>query len=113
MKKLLLSLAIVLTFVSSALAWPGPSVRDGYNNNYIVTATTTVIKTGPGLLHTITVAGGTAGTIIVYDNTAASGTVLANFSSTNAIQTYIFDVAFTTGLTIITSAATSVSVAYK
>lgn len=113
MKKLLLSLAIVLTFVSSAFAWPGPSLQDAYNNNYIITATTTVVKTGKGILHTITVAGGTAGTIVVYDNTAASGTILANFSSTNALQTYIFDVAFATGLTIVTSAATSVSVSYK
>lgn len=91
----------------------GPSVKDAFNNNYIATATTTVIKTGAGILHTITVEGGTAGTIIVYDNTAASGTIIASFASTNAIQTYIFDVAFVTGLTIITAAATQLSVSYK
>ena len=52
------------------------------NATYISTATTTVCKTGAGLLNTITVTGGTAGTIVVYDNTAASGTILASFSST-------------------------------
>lgn len=113
MRKFLLSLAIIMTFISSAIAWPGPSVQDAYNNSYIITATTTVVKTGKGILHAITVEGGTAGTITVYDNTAASGTKLADFSSTNALQTYVFDVAFSTGLTIVTSAATSVSVAYK
>lgn len=40
------------------------------NDTYISTATTTVCKTGTGLLHTLTVTGGTAGTIIGYDNTA-------------------------------------------
>jgi len=113
MKKLFLSLSIILMTVSSAFAWPGPSVQDAYNSNYIVTATTTVVKTGKGILHTITVEGGTAGTIVVYDNTAASGTVLASFSSTNALATYTFDVAFSTGLTVVTSAATSLSVSYK
>ena len=111
MKKLLLSLAILMFTVSAAFA--GPSVKDAYVNAYIITATTTTVKTGAGILHTITVEGGTAGTITVYDNTAASGTKLADFSSTNAIQTYIFDVTFSTGLTIVTSAATSVSVSYK
>lgn len=113
MKKLFLSLSIIFASISSALAWPGPSVQDAWNSNYIVTATTTVVKTGKGILHTITVEGGTAGTITVYDNTAASGTKLADFSSTNAIATYTFDVAFATGLTIVTSAATSLTVSYK
>lgn len=80
------------------------------NNAVMSTATTTTIKTGAGYLHTIVVTGGTAGTIDVYDNTAASGTKLAAFSSTNAIASYTFDCAFQTGLTIITSAATNLSI---
>jgi hypothetical protein len=85
--------------------------RNSYS--YISTATTTTIKTGAGLLHTITVNGGTAGTIIVYDNTAASGSIIASFDSTNALETYVFDVVFATGLTIITGAATKVTVSYR
>lgn len=57
--------------------------------------------------------GGTAGTIIGYDNTAASGTILFSFDSTNALATYMFDVQFNIGLTIVTSAATKVSVSYR
>lgn len=82
-------------------------------STYIITATTTTIKTGAGVLHSITVEGGTAGTITVYDNTAASGTKLADFSSTNALATYLLDVAFATGLTVVTSAATSLTVSSR
>ena len=83
------------------------------NATVISTATTTVCKTGAGLLHTITVTGGTAGTIVVYDNTAASGTILASFSSTNALATYTFNVSFSIGLTVVTSAATLVTVSAR
>lgn len=88
-------------------------VNQVFSNTYISTAVTTTVKTGAGLLHTLVVNGGTAGTVIVYDNTAASGTILASFDSTNALNTYTFDCAFSTGLTIITSAATKVSVNWR
>lgn len=88
-------------------------VEQRNNSQYISTATTTTIKTGTGLLHTITVNGGVAGTIIVYDNTAASGTIIASFDSTAALATYTFDVIFATGLTVITSAATKLTVSYR
>lgn len=112
MKKFI-GIFLAMFLVSSSVAFALPSVKDAYVNNYIATATTTVVKTGAGILHAITVEGGTAGTIIVYDNTAATGTILASFSSTNALQTYVFDVTFATGLTVITSAATQLSVSYK
>jgi len=83
-----------------------------YSNTAISTATTTTLKSGSGCLGFITVTGGTAGTIVVYDNTAASGTVIASFSSTNALQTYMFQCEFNTGLTIVTSAATLLSVSF-
>lgn len=79
---------------------------------YISTATTTQVKTGAGLLHTITVNGGTAGTIIVYDETSGTSNIIASFDSTNAIATYTLDVSFTTGLKIVTGAATKLTVSY-
>lgn len=88
-------------------------VEQQYNDSYISTATTTTIKTGAGVLHTIVVNGGTAGTVIVYDNTAASGTIIASFDSTNALATYTFDAKFSTGLTVITAAATKLTVNYR
>lgn len=79
---------------------------------YIATATTTAVATGPGTLHTISVQGGVAGTIIAYDNTAGSGTILASFDSTNALATYTFDVRFSKGLTIVTSTATKLTACF-
>jgi hypothetical protein len=84
------------------------------NNNkstYISTAATTVVRSKPGKLHTVTVTGGTAGTIIGYDNaSAASGDEVFSFDSTNALQTYTFDVDLNLGLTVITSLATKLTI---
>lgn len=88
-------------------------VEQRFSPRYISTATTTQVKAGAGFLHTITVNGGTAGTIIVYDNTAGSGDFLASFDSTNALATYTFDVTFAVGLTIVTGAATKLTVSYR
>ncbi len=100
-----------------------PGYEDNVNNiakvnqvftpTYISTATTTVIKTSAGLLHTLVVNGGTTGTIIVYDNTAASGTIIASFDTTNALATYTFNATFATGLTVVTSAATKLTVTWR
>jgi hypothetical protein len=79
----------------------------------VSTATTTTVKSGSGLLHSIIVTGGTAGTIVIYDNTAGSGTVIASFDSTNALETYVFNCKFSTGLTIVTGSATKVTAIYR
>lgn len=83
-----------------------------YSYTYISTGTTTVIATGDAILHSITVNGGTTGTIIVYDNTAASGSIIASFDTTNTPANYVFDVTTSKGLTVVTSAATKVTVSW-
>lgn len=88
-------------------------VEQRFSFTYISSATTTAVKASPGFLHTITVNGGTAGTIIIYNNTAASGAIIASFDSTNALETYTFDVIATVGITIVTSAATKITVSYR
>ncbi len=94
---------------------PNDVTKVEFRNNatYISTATTTVVKTGAGLLHTIVVQGGTTGTIIGYDNTAASGTILFSFDTTVALATYTFDVSFAIGLTVVTSANTKLTVSAR
>ncbi len=84
-----------------------------YSYATITTATTTTVKSGAGTLARIIVTGGTTGTIIIYDNTAGSGTKIADFDTTNALATYPFDATFSTGLTIVTSAATKLTVLYR
>jgi hypothetical protein len=70
---------------------------------------TTVVKSSPGILHTICVNTPAATeTITIYDNTAASGTKIGTatvFASTNPCFTY--DVNFTIGLTLVTATASS------
>jgi len=80
---------------------------------YISTATTTTVKTGAGHLHTITITEAVASTIIVYDNTAGSGTILASFVASAAVQTYTLDITFSVGLTIVTAGASKLTVSYR
>lgn len=83
-----------------------------YTPKYISTAATTVVRSLAGKLGKIVVQGGSAGTIIGYDNaSAASGDIVFSFDSTNTLAEYDFGGAtFKNGLTIITSAATKLTV---
>jgi hypothetical protein len=86
-----------------------------YLNIVLAAPTTTVVKSGAGILHTVCINTPAAtGTIAIYDNTSATapliGTITA-FASTNPCFTY--DAAFTKGLTIVTStAANNITVTY-
>lgn len=80
---------------------------------YISTATTTVVKSGAGHLHSIVIGETAAGAITIYDNTAASSPVLAVIKSSAVEGTYLFDITFSTGLTIVTAAASKLSVSYS
>lgn len=79
----------------------------------ITTATTTLVKTGAGILHTLTVNATAAGTITIYDNTSAAGTKIATIKASVVEQTFTFDVAFATGLTIVTAGASDITVSFK
>ena len=84
-----------------------------YNTTAISTATTTLVKTGAGILGNFVVTGGVAGTVKVYDGINATGILIVDLGSTNALATYILDRAFRVGLCIVTSSATTVSVGWK
>lgn len=82
-----------------------------YNN--ITTATTTVVKTGPGVLVSIVINAANTGTITIYDNTAASGTKIATIAAgATAGSTFGYLAQFATGLTVVTSAADNITVVY-
>jgi hypothetical protein len=102
--------------INSGFISPSASATGGYSFSAISTATTTVVKSAAGYLHTITIAGGTAGAITIYDNTAGSGTtIIPAFTpaSVSVPVTLVLDIAFATGLTIVTAAATVITVSYK
>jgi len=48
----------------------------------------------------------------VYDNTAASGTILAVFKASIAENSFVLDLTFSTGLTIVTAGASKLTVSW-
>lgn len=79
---------------------------------YIAGASTTIMKRGAGVLHTI-VNNDNAGSVIVYDNTAGSGTIIASTDLTKALGTLAFKVTFNVGLTAVTTGAVKVTFVYE
>jgi hypothetical protein len=100
----------------------GAIVRDdnnvpvGYKYKNITTATTTLIKTGAGFLHSITINGSTASGVIEVDDALTHTTpIIGTLTMTTSPFpiTLIYDVEFTTGLSITTSVeATDLTVSY-
>ena len=78
------------------------------------TSTTALVKNGSGFFHALVVTGGTAGTVSLFDNTEASGTVVASFGLEGIAQSglegsvkaesFLFDTTFQTGLVVSTTA---------
>lgn len=84
-----------------------------YKLTNLAALATTTIKSGTGYLHAITIntAGATGNTIVVYDNTAASGTIIASINGlTPAGSTLLFDGQFVTGLTVILATGTAADI---
>jgi hypothetical protein len=79
----------------------------------ITTATTTTVKTGAGVLHKLIIGTTAAGTITIYDNTAGSGTIIAKFKASMPEGVYVIDASFAIGLTVVTGAASDISVVYR
>lgn len=101
----------------SSVAQATTTVGDwGYNA--ISTATTTTVKSGAGQVGAILVLGGTMGAITVYDNTAASGTVIVPAFTPvtptgSGPNVTVLNCAFSTGLTIVTATAMQIVVLYR
>lgn len=100
---------IAALILGLALACSPVAAQQGlFSYQNITTDATTAIKAGPGYLHTVCINTPAAtGTVTIYDNTAASGTkigTITSFASVGGCFTY--DVAFWTGLTVVTATAT-------
>lgn len=83
------------------------------NYTNITTATTTTVKSGRGTLTRLVINTTAAGTITLYDNTAGSGTKIGTLKASVGEGTYMYGVRFTTGLTIVTAAASDVTVVWE
>ena len=83
------------------------SIQEQYTYKNITSSGTTVVKPNPGKLHSICInTKGATETAVIYDNTAASGTKIGTLSL-NTEGTYLYDVMFNIGLTIVTSGTTA------
>jgi hypothetical protein len=73
---------------------------------------TATLRSGAGWLHTITIniKGAAGNTVTVYDNTNASGTIIAVIDPTQNLVTLEFDAAFQTGLTIVLASGTAADI---
>ncbi len=89
----------------------------GYSCVNISTATTTVVKSGAGVLHLVNVntLGTIASTATIYDNTAGSGTIIAIIDTLTLAGPNFYDINFATGCTVVTTgtAAPNITVAYR
>lgn len=89
---------------------------DGSDFVHITGNATTVAKTGAGTLHSllINVSGLLSTRATLYDNTSGSGTVIAVVDTTKASSLFMYNIAFTTGLTIVTTGgAVDLTVTYR
>lgn len=113
MKNLLITL-LILVYCSPAFAWQNLTQSEPYKYGFASSVTVNTIKTGSGILHTLTVQGGTTSTIDIYDSRSAGGNVISSFTTTNALATYYFDVGFASGCTVVTpSGALKYTVSYQ
>jgi hypothetical protein len=84
--------------------------------NYIESATTTQVKSGSGILHKIVVVTPVgAETIDLIDNTAGTTVNIGRITTTADLKPFYlqFDCRFTTGLRIITSGTSKITVVYQ
>jgi hypothetical protein len=82
---------------------------------YKNTAVSALVHTGPGLVHSITLAAAAdAATLILYDNTAASGTIICKLSAVPTGTAHaVLDVSCGTGLyAAVTGTTPSATVTY-
>ena len=91
----------------------------GWNYKNITTDTTTDVKASAGFLHSVVINTPVASSVInIYDNTAASGTLIGTITLPATLlnqgpMTALYDVAFATGLTVKTATgASDITVTY-
>ena len=110
----LAGLAALLAFVVTAHAQSPQTFQ--YANITAAAPTTTTLKTSPGVLHSVCQNTPDAtGTVTIYDNTTGSGTKIGTITGyASTPHCFIYDVAFWTGLTVVTAtAAQDITVTYR
>lgn len=83
-----------------------------FNGTNLLANATTLVRTGAGILHGITIntKGATANTLKFYDGLTAGGTLKGTIDTTVTPGLWQFDMIFTTGLTIVIATGTAADV---
>ena len=85
-----------------------------YNYSYL--AASALIKTGPGVIHTLTLTGGSdAATVVLGDEVATGGDAIVGLAAAAGVTaSAVLDVAFGVGLyATITGTAPKITVSYR
>lgn len=89
----------------------------GWTPTNITTNTTTLVRSGPGIMHTLVVNKSVASAVItIFDSLTNAGTKIGTITLSSGGVTDmvpldgVYDCAFVNGLTIVTSAATDITV---
>jgi hypothetical protein len=75
-------------------------------------AGTYILKPNDGILHAITINTTANGTITVYDSATATGKKIAVLKASVVEGSYIYDINFINGLTIVLAGASDVTVSF-
>jgi len=88
---------------------PGQMVYTYNSSAHVTSNATTTIAGAPRILVSICIntKGASSNTATVYDNTAASGTVLGVIDTTAGIGCLNYDIALSKGLTVVTATGTA------
>jgi len=80
----------------------------------ITTATTTVIRTSPGVLFSVVLNETNAGVITIYDNTSAAGTIIGTIAvGAAAGSVFSYLCRLSVGLTVVTAGADDITVVWQ
>lgn len=93
----------------------GTLVHEQYASARILTATTTLVKSGPGLLASVIVDTNVAASVItIYDALTATGTAIAIITCSGAVPFFLpYNIPFSTGLCIVSSSTAGFVVTYR
>jgi len=79
----------------------------GYSYTNITASASALLKSGVGTLHTLVInTKGIGSTCTVYDSLTATGSKIATLDTTLSTTAFLYDAAFTTGLTVLTASGT-------
>jgi hypothetical protein len=101
--------AVAAIFKPVSLGVSGTVQIGGYNYTRVTTATTTLVKTGPGILHAVACNTPTSTGTIELDDALTNTTPIIGkilFAAAATPSTVVYDVAFSTGLSVTVAVAT-------